>query len=525
MPKRRVAEPQRREQQEEVVLGDAELDVLAVPAERPLLHRDDLLGAEDVLPVRAVEDATLVHPAAEIGGDRDVGRGGDDALGERALALAELVQDTAEGLLRGHAGAGAQRQRVRQRHGRRRVPARLAVEGGCRDERLQRLLVEAEASEARPLGAFVHVHRRAEVVHLLFGHDAGVIVLVAGERQAEALDGVSDEAVGHVGIDLAQRLQHRLHVVAGEVGHQVLQAVVVVAGEQRLHAGDVADVLGEPLAPGGAALEGERAVKLVGAVVDPLAERLPAGLGEGGLLAAAVLKDHHLPADGLEEVLDLLEQPVRDHTVEALAVIVDDPPEVADIVLPALQQRLEDIALVELGIAHDGDHAAGRAFLRRELVEAHVVLDHRREQRHPDAQPDRAGGDVHVVAVLGARGIALRPAEGAEAFQLGLGLVAEEVLDGVEHRARVGLHGDPVVRPEHVEVERRHQRRHRGAGGLMAAHLEPVPRRPQMVRVVDHPGRQPQHLALERVEASERLRRDGPVRSRAGSWVLPCARV
>ena len=265
----------------------------------------------------------------------------------------------------------------------------------------------------------------------------------------------------------------------------------------------------EPLAPGRAALEGERAVKLVGAVVDPLTQRLAAGLCEGGLLAAAVLQDHHLPADRLEEVLDLLEQPVGDHTVQALAVIVDDPPEVADIVLPALQQRLEDVALVELGIAHDRDHAAGRALLGRQLVEAHVVLDHRGEERHADAEADRAGGDVHVVAVLGPRRIALGAAKGPEALELGPGLVAEEVLDRVEHRARVGLDRDAVVRPQHVEVERRHQRRHRGAGGLVAAHLEPVPRGPQVVRVVDHPGRQPQHLALECVEAGERLRRDG----------------
>ena len=197
--------------------------------------------------------------------------------------------------------------------------------------------------------------------------------------------------------------------------------------------------------------------------------------------------------------------------------------------LPALQQRLVDVAFVELGIAHDRDHAAGRALLGRELVEAHVVLDHRGEERHADAEADRAGGDVDVVAVLGPRGVALGAAEGAEAFQLRPGLIAEEVLDRVEHRARVRLDRDAVVRPQHVEVERRHQRRHRGAGGLVAAHLEPVPRRPQMVRVVDHPGRQPQHLALERVQAGERLRRDGrfvhelahgssPARSLAQSW-------
>ena len=343
-----------------------------------------------------------------------------------------------KGLLRGHAGAGAEGQRVGQRHGRRRMPARLAVEGDRADELLQRLVVEPEAGEAGPLGAFVHVHLGPEVGHLLFGHDAGVIVLVAGEGQPEALDRVGDEAVGNVGIDLAQRLQHRLHVVAREVGHQVLQAVVVVVREQVLHSRDVADVLDQPLAPGGAALEGERAVELVGTVVDPLAERLAAGLGEGGLLAAAVLQDHHLPADRQEEVLDLLEQAVGDHTVEALAVIVDDPPEVPHVVLPALQQRLEDVALVELGIAHDRDHAAGRALVGRELVEAHVVLDHGGEERHADAEPDRAGGDVDVVAVLGARRVALRAAEGPKVLRASRG---SDCRRGTGSRGTPGSHG------------------------------------------------------------------------------------
>src|SRR5215471_18265681 len=37
----------------------------------------------------------------------------------------------------------------------------------------------------------------------------------------------------------------------------------------------------------------------------------------------------------------------------------------------------------------------------------------------------------------------------------------------------------------------------------MPADLEPVPVWPQVVGVVDHPGRQPQHLALERRQASD----------------------
>jgi hypothetical protein len=44
--------------------------------------------------------------------------------------------------------------------------------------------------------------------------------------------------------------------------------------------------------------------------------------------------------------------------VEALAVVVDDPPQVADVVLRALDDRLVDIAFVELGVADQRDEAA-----------------------------------------------------------------------------------------------------------------------------------------------------------------------
>src|SRR5262249_40440974 len=54
-----------------------------------------------------------------------------------------------------------------------------------------------------------------------------------------------------------------------------------------------------------------------------------------------------------------------------------------------------------------------------------------------------------------------------------------------------------VLRAQHIEIECRHQGRHRGARRLMPANLEPVAIWPQMIRVVNHPGREPQHLALQ----------------------------
>ena len=52
----------------------------------------------------AREQAAPVHPGAEIGRDGDVGRGRDDAVGERLARARELVEDQAETLLRRHRG-------------------------------------------------------------------------------------------------------------------------------------------------------------------------------------------------------------------------------------------------------------------------------------------------------------------------------------------------------------------------------------------------------------------------------------
>jgi len=98
----------------------------------------------------------------------------------------------------------------------------------------------------------------------------------------------------------------------------------------------------------------------------------------------------------------VLEQPVFHHRVEALAVVVDDPPHVADIVLPALEERLEDVPLVELRVPDERDHAPRRLVAWDEVFQAQIVLGERGEEgdRHPERH--RAGREVDVVRVLGA---------------------------------------------------------------------------------------------------------------------------
>jgi hypothetical protein len=325
---------------------------------------------------------------------------------------------------------------------------------------------------------------------------------VPRERQAEALDGVRDEHRRPVTARGLERLENARQVVAAEVRHQARELVVRAALDQARHGALVAEVVEEPLSPGGPALEGERRVELVRRGVDPLAQALAAGLAERLLHQRAVLEDHHVPAEGLEQGLEAGVEALADDRVEALAVVVDDPPAVPQSLLPALEQRLEDVALVHLGVAHEGDHAPFRP-LTAPAVRPHVVLHEAGEQRLGDAEADGARREVHVVHVLGARGIRLRALEAPEVLELVAGLVAQEVLDGVEDRARVRLHRHPVLGAEHREVERRHDGRERGRGGLVPADLQPVAARPQVVRVVDGPGRQPAHLALELGEVGQ----------------------
>ena len=126
---------------------------------------------------------------------------------------------------------------------------------------------------------------------------------------------------------------------------------------------------------------------------------------------AAIFHRHHMPAHVAEQALDAAEQPVRHHGVERLAVVVDDPPDVADVVLPALKQRLVDVALVKFGVAGDGDVAAARQTGPAEAVQVDVVLHQRAEAGRRHAQPYGTRGEIHLTAIFDTAGIGLRAAE------------------------------------------------------------------------------------------------------------------
>jgi len=60
------------ELQEQIALGDAELDVLALRRHRPALRRDDVLLAKNIGALGAVKNPAAIDPRPEVGRDSDV---------------------------------------------------------------------------------------------------------------------------------------------------------------------------------------------------------------------------------------------------------------------------------------------------------------------------------------------------------------------------------------------------------------------------------------------------------------------
>ena len=178
--------------------------------------------------------------------------------------------------------------------------------------------------------------------------------------------------------------------------------------------------------------------------------------------------------------------------IQALAIVVDHPPGVAQIMLPAFLKAFIYIAFIQLCIADQRDHPAQRA-LAGPCLGFEIILHQGGKGRDRHAETDRACGEVDIVHVFRTAGIGLCPAESAEVLQLLARLVTHHVLHGVENRGSVRLDRHPVLGPQRMEVKRRHDRHHRGAGGLMPTDLHiPVFLGAQMVGIVHNPRGQPQ---------------------------------
>jgi hypothetical protein len=339
-----------------------------------------------------------------------------------------------------------------------------------------------------------NVHCIAQSGELGRVHQPRVIVLVTGEGQAEALDRPGDEQGGDVVLGRVERFDERFHAMAAEVGEQRRERLVVIVFDE----GGILPELGfDALPPRRTALVMQRRELVVRKPLEPVLQRLVLRQHRRQLLAVAQLD--HTPAAASEDLIEPLEHSIGARRIEALAIVVDDPPQVADVVLRALDDRFVDIALVELGITDQRDEAAA-ILLVQPAVRAQIILHQAGEERDRDAEPDGARREVDRDLVLGPARIGLRAAEAAEILQRLARLTAEQIMYGMKDRSAVRLHRDAIVGPERMEIERRHDRGHRRAARLMPADLQPVLVLADMVGMMNGPGRQPAQPLLERLQ-------------------------
>ena len=80
--------------------------------------------------------------------------------------------------------------------------------------------IVANAFERIPFMAFADAHRLAPCGHLGRVHEAGMIVLMAGEGQAVALDRPGNEQGRDVVISGVEGFDQRFHAMAAKVGEQ-----------------------------------------------------------------------------------------------------------------------------------------------------------------------------------------------------------------------------------------------------------------------------------------------------------------
>ena len=347
---------------------------------------------------------------------------------------------------------------------------------------------------------------------LYFGgaEQAGVIVLVPGQGQAVSLDGVGQDGDGAIrdARGPVEGFADHLHVVARQVHDGGLELLSAESGDQRPGLPGAASHLFQQLLAVGLRLQPQQGLIFgVSHVVEPAFQFHPPRPLEQVDQGAAVLEDDHLPAHGNEDLVKLTHPVQAEQLVQALAVQVDDPPQVAQVVVLPFHQRLVERALLHFRIAHQRDVAARLAALGKMAED--VILHQRAEQHIDPAQPHRPGIEMNAVAVLAAAGIGLDAPEFPKARQHGRVQVAQQRLQGMKGRGAVGFEGQPVPRGHHAAHQRGQQRNHRRGGGLVAPHLDFIRIGPHLVGVMDHVGGKPERLFFHRFQDGKRLRGDG----------------
>ena len=230
----------------------------------------------------------------------------------------------------------------------------------------------------------------------------GVVGGITGQGQIPAFDRIGKNH-NRLGLDserLGKGFEHPFQVVPAQIGQQFLDLIRLITGQQFSHGRVFFSVgLNETITDSDTVLEQQALVLLIAHLIDPGSEFESVGFAEDVFELVAVFEVNDMPAVGGEHFPQLLSAAVRDHAVEALAVQVHNPQHARHALGIGFTQRFPDIALVQLGITHQGNMPArSRPILRRNGFPVRavgmvlqIVTDQGTKERRHRAQTDRAG--------------------------------------------------------------------------------------------------------------------------------------
>ena len=191
-----------------------------------------------------------------------------------------------------------------------------------------------------------------QLLVLLLAQQRGVVLRMPRAGESVPLDRVRDDRGGACVVDAGEGIQQGGDVVPAQIADRSQQRLVVEARDELAQRFRAVARAGQALAELVRIAAEQPLVLGVRHRDDPVAQVSSAGSGEQLLEQAPPPHGDDLPAGGLEHGFDAARGDVGDDAVQRLAVEVDDPHDLAQVLDGRIDDRLPHRALVQLRITH-----------------------------------------------------------------------------------------------------------------------------------------------------------------------------
>src|SRR5690606_16737733 len=134
-------------------------------------------------------------------------------------------------------------------------------------------------------------------------------------------------------------------------------------------------------------------------MIYPLTQFFTTRLFKCGPLQCAVFYTDYIPAKRIKNFLNTCKEPFPHNAIKRLAIIINNPPAVAQVIFPAFLQGFINITFVKLRITDKSNHAAGIEVFSPLLIQD-KVLNNGSKSSYRDTKPDGSGGKIHIINIL-----------------------------------------------------------------------------------------------------------------------------